>query len=159
MLKLLAILQIFSIILANTGINLYFHFCHTTDEIIVSITKEDAICKDHVCCEYNYENKNDFAHCTSNCCNKENNELNSLTIKDLECCQNAEKYIVLNENSIQIQKISSLTVCFTPKIDYNKPFYIHFNIPKIHSTTYFNPTYYLHQKILLPTIYFSSDLT
>jgi|GEM_PF-3343711 hypothetical protein len=157
MIKLIAILQIINLIFANVGLNVYLHYCNSTNTIITSLSKAKATCTDHICCN-DHEKHHTLSNCKELSCCGENKSNIDLAIKDLECCQNAEKYMVLKENTININKTENNFSKSHIKIDFDIPFFINL-IPKIPNLILSDEFYkFYKKKVISPTIYFSSNL-
>jgi len=156
MYKVIAILQIISIFASNIGVNVYLHYCHSTNSVIVALSADAATCKDHVCCEHSHTNS---SHIHSHiCCDNLTETNNHIAFKDLECCQNAEKYLVLTEKSLQSSKSIPNIYNIIHKVDYNLPFYFDLIFPQFNFSESFNFYKYLKKKIIFSSIYFSSNL-
>ncbi len=157
MFKVIAILQIISLFTSNIGVNVYLHYCNSTNSAVVALSAEAATCKDHICCDHHHTNS--AANHSNLCCNhftERNNDF--LAIRDLKCCQNGEKYLVLSEKSLQNSNFSTNTFHFTHKVDYNLPHYYDVIASEFNVSESFDFYKYLKQKIIFSSIYFSSNL-
>ncbi|MEJ5244400.1 MAG: hypothetical protein WHV28_01685 [Bacteroidota bacterium] len=156
MYKVIAILQIISVFTSNIGVNVYLHYCHSTNSVVVALSADAATCKDHVCCEHSHTNS---SHIHSHiCCDNSSENNNNIAFRDLECCQNAEKYLVLTEKSLQSSNSSANIFNFIHKIDYDLPFYFDVIFTDLNFSEGFDFYKYLKQKIIFSSIYFSSNL-
>lgn len=157
MLKIIAILQIINLFIGNVGINVYVHYCNSTNTTIVAISKEKATCSDHICCN-DHEEHHHFINCEKIYCCDENKTSNKLAIKDLECCQNAEKFLVLNEKILKSNNSEINSQELKTKIDFDIPFFVNFNLNRTCSILSDEFYKYHKKKVISPTIYFSSNL-
>ncbi|HPU24337.1 MAG TPA: hypothetical protein PL149_09335 [Candidatus Kapabacteria bacterium] len=158
MFKVIAILQIICIFTSNIGVNVYLHYCNSTNSVVVALSADAATCKDHICCDHHHHTNPKDNH-SNLCCNHlAESSNNLLAFKDLECCQNGEKYFVLTEKSLQNNNFSNHTYNFTHKVDYNLPFYFNVIVPEFYVSESFDFYKYLKQKTIFSSIYFSSNL-
>lgn len=158
MIKVLAILQIFTILTSSAGVNVFSHYCNETHTVAISLIKSDATCTDHICCSDEHTHSNDMDCCSIEETNFAVAKSSDFQIHSTDCCKDRSDYSVVANETITNKVIDEISYPNSPIIDFNIPLLVNEKMPK--QIDFIDNHLYKLQlsRSLLSYIYFMSDI-